>query len=311
MKGPFQTGQNRCWNSTGDDTDCNDSGQDGESRSGAPWPEPRFNIGQDTVTDCAVGLVWLKNAGLSDFPLSWQEALDFVADLNRKKFVGRDGWRLPRRRELFLLVSHTRINPAIVHADLFENIFNGYYWTGNTCARLPDQAWYIHAGGGRVVRGMKHQSAMVWPVHDPDEKTNQEKTIETSIDPDQRFQTKNSIVFDRETELQWMRNADVTGRAVTWSQALEKIHQLNREQADGFRDWRLPNIRELESLVALSRHSPAICGTDCFDRVQDFYWSSTTSVYEPAYAWALYTRDGYIGVGHKADAIFFVWPVRG
>lgn len=308
---PFQTGQNRCWNSTGDPTDCSDSGQDGEIKSGLPWPNPRFTTGRDTVTDHAAGLVWVKNAGLSEFPLSWHEALDFVSNLNQEKFAGRKGWRLPRRSDLFLLVSHTRINPAIVRNDLFERIFNGYYWTGDTCARLPDHAWYIHAGGGRVGRGMKHQYAMVWPVYDSDGVPGQGKTPDTDIDPDQRFQVKQNIVFDRKTGLKWMRRANVTGRAVTWSQALERLHQLNREQADGFSDWRLPNIRELESLVALSRHSPAIGGADRFEQIQDFYWSSTTSVYEPSYAWTLYTRDGYVGVGYKADSEFFVWPVRG
>ena len=311
MAKPFQTGQNRCWNSTGGQTACKNSGQDGEIQSGTPWPAPRFSIDQDTVTDCASGLVWSKNAGLSDFPLSWQEAFDFVADLNQEKFAGRDNWRLPRRCELFLLVSHTDINPAIVHADLFENIFNGYYWTSDACARLPAQAWNIHAGGGRVVRGMKHQSAMVWPVHTLDNGTGHKQMLETDMNQDERFQTENRVVLDKQTGLWWMRKADATGRAVTWTRALETIHQLNREQVEGRSDWRMPNVRELESLVALSRHSPAIGGAECFEQIQDFYWTSTTSVYEPAYAWTLYTRDGYIGVGYKADADFFVWPVRG
>lgn len=271
VRQPFQTGQTHCWNSNGDKIACINSGQDGEKKCGTPWPTPRFSAEQDTVTDHAGGLVWSKNAGLGEFALSWQEACNFIADLNHETFAGRDDWRLPRRWELFLLVSHTDTNPAIVHADLFENIFNGYYWTCDTCARLPDQAWSIHAGGGRVVRGMKHQSAMVWPVHPLDDGTGHKPVLETDINQHKRFQTDNRVVFDKQTGLWWMRKADVTNRAVTWPQALDTIHQLNREQLEGFTDWRLPNVRELESLVALTRHSPALNGADCFDQIQDFY----------------------------------------
>jgi len=46
----------------------------------------------------------------------------------------------------------------------FTNIFTGYYWTSSSCARLPNQAWYIHLGGARVFKGMKYGSYMVWPV---------------------------------------------------------------------------------------------------------------------------------------------------
>ena len=42
-----------------------------------------------------------------------------------------------------------------------------------------------------------------------------------------------------------------------------------------------------KSITDMDRHSPAIAGADLFDNLQPFYWSSTTSVYDPRYAWAL------------------------
>jgi hypothetical protein len=47
-----------------------------------------------------------------------------------------------------------------------------------------------------------------------------------------------------------------------------------------------------------------------FINVQNFYWSSTTSMYETRYAWALYMRDGAVGVGFKSLSEFYLWPVR-
>jgi len=85
---------------------------------------------------------------------------------------------------------------------------------------------------------------------------------------------------------------------------------MNRKAAGKYTDWRLPNIRELESLVDINSHSPAMSPNHPFTRVADGYWSSTTSVYEPSYAWVLYTLDGAIGVGYKAKPDFFAWGMR-
>jgi hypothetical protein len=77
---------------------------------------------------------------------------------------GYDRWQLPTRRLLFFLISHQYENPSLPKGHPFENVFTGYYWTGETCRWLPDQAWYGHLGGSRIHRGMKHGSYMVWPL---------------------------------------------------------------------------------------------------------------------------------------------------
>ncbi|MCO6414001.1 MAG: DUF1566 domain-containing protein [Thiogranum sp.] len=47
-----------------------------------------------------------------------------------------------------------------------------------------------------------------------------------------------------------------------------------------------------------------------FSHVRDGYWSSTTSAFEPDWAWALYLDKGACGVGQKSGRHFHVWPVR-
>jgi hypothetical protein len=44
--------------------------------------------------------------------------------------------------------------------------------------------------------------------------------------------------------------------------------------------------------------------------IQDGYWSSTTSTYEPDWAWALYLDKGAIGVGQKRGKHFHVMALR-
>ena len=113
-----------------------------------------------------------------------------------------------------------------------------------------------------------------------------------------------ATVADRSTGLVWPRNAGLFDYPMTWKEA------LNAGAFLGHRDWRLPAIRELESLVDLERHSPALPRDPPFVSVREYYWSATTSAYERRYAWALYLTDGAVGVGFKAHAEFFVCAVR-
>ena len=126
----------------------------------------------------------------------------------------------------------------------------------------------------------------------------------------QSFSLRGNTVHDVRTGLIWTRDADPAGNHHTWRAALALINTLNERKWGGFADWRLPNIRELESLVDIGTHSPALSPGHPFQRVREAYWSSTTSAYEPRYAWTLYSRDGIIGVGFKPRDGFHTWPVR-
>ena len=127
--------------------------------------------------------------------------------------------------------------------------------------------------------------------------------------PIPRFLPGDDVVVDRLTGLGWRRAADLTGMAVTWPEALAAVCELNHRTLAG-KPWRLPNINELESLVDCNRHTPALPADAAFTDLRGGYWSSTTSAYEPDWAWALYLDKGAIGVGQKAGAHFHVWAVR-
>ncbi|MEW6327708.1 MAG: DUF1566 domain-containing protein [Thermodesulfobacteriota bacterium] len=127
--------------------------------------------------------------------------------------------------------------------------------------------------------------------------------------PAPRFDVEGETAIDRLTGLRWMRKADLAGRGVTWPDAFTVVESLNRIGLGGSSQWRLPNINELESLVDCSAHSPALPSGHPFEEVQEVYWSSTTSVFEPDWAWALYLYKGAVGVGRKKVGHFHVWAV--
>lgn len=125
--------------------------------------------------------------------------------------------------------------------------------------------------------------------------------------PDPRFEILDAGVLDRMTGLIWRRHASLTPRPVIWRQALDAVARLNREGGEA--KWRLPTINELETLVDCAAHDPALPAGHPFADVQDVYWSSTTSLFEPDWAWALYLGKGATGVGQKRFAEFSVWAV--
>jgi hypothetical protein len=268
--------------------------------------------------------------------MTWQEALDAIQALNISQLFGYEDWRLPNRRELLSLVSYDHINPCLPVENQFVQVFTGYYWTSTSCSRAPNQAWYIHFGGARVFKGMKHRSYMVWPVrkannheitifqtgqkHCYDENGSMISCHDTGQDGDvrsgllwsnPRFIESDDTVFDRLTELIWIKNAHLPINPVDWETSLNVVKRINQEKKHGYKDWRLPGILELESLTDMGRHSPALPAGSPFKDVQGYYWASTTSNYDNRYAWALYLKDGGLGVGYKPLPDFFIWPVRG
>ncbi len=297
----------------------------------------RFYVENKTVLDRHTGLMWSLDASLTEFPVTWVEAFDFVQNMNLDLYENHGNWRLPNRRELLSLISHDRINPALPVHHPFENVFHGYYWSASTCARLPQQAWYIHFGGAKVYRGIKHASYMVWPVRSVGQQlvnvffTGQHKcfdhrgsvilcnknplqfsAVQAGIAwPNPRFDVNGDTVTDHLSGLTWAKNASFSQVFITWKDAGHMVEQMNIKKVFGFDDWRIPHILELESLIDLEMHSPALQEDHPFDNIQDFYWSGTTSIYETRYAWALYMQDGALGVGFKANPEFFLWPVRG
>jgi hypothetical protein len=83
----------------------------------------------------------------------------------------------------------------------------------------------------------------------------------------------------------------------------------------GYQDWRVPNRKELESIVDAGRQVPAIdpafhganCGASCTSigdpacgcTAWSDTWSSTTSAADPKYAWYVYFYIGYVSDGYK------------
>ena len=135
--------------------------------------------------------------------------------------------------------------------------------------------------------------------------------------PNPRF-TDNSdgTVTDNLTGLIWVKNSNCFG-ARPWEEALSDCNGLSAGWCgltDGSNpgDWRLPNYKELFSLVDAEHINPALPSGHPFTNVQSsYYWSSTTHTFDTYFAWYVFFEVGIVDFDDKDGYALYVWPVRG
>jgi uncharacterized repeat protein (TIGR01451 family) len=136
-----QTGQITCYDSEGEVIPCGGTGQDGDIRAGAAWPNPRFTGSGDCVTDNLTGLMWVRR--LDTASRTWQEALDYA---NALTLCGYNDWHVPSMVEFDSLLPGEEPSPAVwLNALAFCNIQQEPgYWTSTTTAYSPEEKWRIY-----------------------------------------------------------------------------------------------------------------------------------------------------------------------
>ena len=119
-------------------------------------------------------------------------------------------------------------------------------------------------------------------------------------------------ITDNATGLMWVANptAAGVGGTYTWANAITACENLNYA---GHTDWRLPNIKELMSIVDYEAYNPTI-DQNFFTCQSYYYWSSSTDVSSAhpggTWAWLVSFSSGLAQTGVKTGATY-VRPVRG
>jgi len=96
-----------------------------------------------------------------------------------------------------------------------------------------------------------------------------------------KYATTFDTVDDPVTGLTWQR---VAGAWAGQSQASNACENLD---AAGFSDWRLPSRRELISIVDYGQNEPAFDATVFSGPGVGWYWTSTPSLTQPGFFWAV------------------------
>jgi len=126
-----------------------------------------------------------------------------------------------------------------------------------------------------------------------------------SINPISFTDYGDGTVTDNVTDLMWQQTDDDVQR--NWEGALAYCEIL---ELAGHTDWRLPDIKELTSIVDHWNYDPAIDTTYFPGTDLTLYWSSSTDITYPGMAWTPFFGSGVVWGGTKIDHDGYVRCVR-
>ena len=271
--------------------------------------------GDGTVSDFNTGLMWQQDPGDKK---TYAQA---VAGAKSCRTGGHDDWRLPSIKELYSLMDFSGVDldprsssTARARPFIDSDVFGFRYGDPAKQERVIDSQWATSSVyGGKVMHG---QQAM-FGVNFADGRIKGYPTgrghrgwaktyfvLYVRGNPDygtNRFEDNgDGTVTDHATGLTWAK-AD-SGKGMNWADALAYAEGLELAGQD---DWRLPNAKELQSIVDYAR-SPDVTGSAAIDPVFDVsaiknelgqrdyaaYWTGTTHV-----------RQG----GHGSSAVYIAF----
>lgn len=267
--------------------------------------------GDGTITDLNTGLMWQKAVSEK---MTFAEA---VANASTFDLAGYTDWRLPAIKELYSLILFNGVDVSgretaetaetatpFIDTDYFDfgygdtsvgdRLIDAQYWSSteyvSTTMNGDATAFGVNFADGRI-KG--YPSEPVGPPGWEYTKTafiryvrgNPQYGINDFVD------NGDGTITDRATGLMWSQADSSVG--MTWQEAMAWVQQKNQESYLDHSDWRLPNAKELQSIVDYTRspattNSAAIAPSFHVTSIVDeggltdypFYWTSTTHVGE-------------------------------
>lgn len=265
----------------------------------------------------------INSGGSTCFAGEFCNSEHYVQALNKAKLCGFDDWRLPNLYELRSIRDYGTVGavPAI-DTSYFVNDPAGLMWTDvgaesnslkayalrfsavyTTSTAVSAQAEYDKAilAHVRAVRGGTRVAATA-PAKCLISAANPNPSLDGQQTPTARFIINtDGTVEDKLTGLMWKRCAEgqvndncVSQNADQYTSFAHVLDTAKKSNFAGYLDWRVPNIKELNSIVEPLCRGPAI-NSEVFPGVSGHaYWTSSPIV-QPAEAgtlWYVHFQDG-------------------
>ncbi len=252
--------------------------------------------GDGTITDNNTQLMWQKVDGGE---MTFENAVTYSNNLT---LAGYTDWRLPTSIELFSIHDFDRLNPAL-DTSFFKKTLADYWWTSEKRADDTTKIWVANSGGGigahpktETLSAGGTKRFHVRAVRTP---------ITTTFSVAHFTDNGNGTIKDNFTGLIWQKNQYAD--SVTWEQALA---YANGFSLAGKTDWRVPNIKELQSLNEVNLINPSF-DHNYFTGIQTGnFWSSTSMHNTSTVAWDINTQYGIVSY-HNKTVKDYILLVRG
>lgn len=295
------TNQTSCFNANGTEVTCTNSGQDGAYLNNLP----SYTQNSDgTVTDNITGLMWQQtpdnnNDGTinSSDKMSQSEAESYCNALSLGSY---DDWRLPDIKTMYSLIdfngqdvsNYEGSDTLSLNPFIDTNAFDFGYGDVDAGERIIDAQWAttsiyiasestrsqtmfgVNLADGRIKSYPVAGSYYVQCVRD-----------NTDYGTNRFVNNGDQTVSDSSTHLMWQK--EDSQNELNWEDAIDYCEALDLAN---YSDWRLPNAKELQSIVDYTKSpdttNSAAIDTDYFnatliinENAEDdygFYWASTT-----------------------------------
>ncbi len=281
-----KTGQIESYDEYGDIVTDDSLKDDGFYQTGVTRNYSRIgNIVIDNVThlqwqdDESITKPWITQANYD--ARQWSDTSGDTATTycNELSLGGHMDWRLPNLDEYSSIVDeghyHTATTPGV-----FTHKIAGYYWSSLPSQQSQSTALTTHFGFGAIQRRAKDNNNYIRCVR------------EGQLKPENFTRNSIGIITDTSTHLEWQDIYTDNGNNIkhsTWGQAIDYCESLS---LDGI-GWRLPNIKELASIIDYSYANPAIDNNIFVNTASEDYWTSSTYSYDYELGWTVDFQYGY------------------
>jgi len=208
---------------------------------------------------------------------------EYINELNKNRFGGFNDWRLPTINEIISLSSYDS-DPKISRS-YFPNTQDGPYWTSDSYNYLNNNmcAWALDFKCGNTVYLSKDDEGYY---------ARAVRGTRALLDAADRFKDNgDGTVTDKAYGLMWEKSP--VPKFKKWDEALTYCDNL---KLANYNDWRIPSVKELQSLADYKKNAPPAINKNLFSLdAPYFYWTATTedgSIPYQSYAWFLDFTDG-------------------
>jgi len=274
-----------------------------------------------TVKDEVTGLTWQKTYDSGTY--YWASIQTVVDNLNTQNYGGYNDWRVPTIKELYSLWNGS-VGWPYIDTEYFDikytdeqDLSHAIFWSsdkytgvlgnisgGNGEAAGDELAFGVNFGTGHI----KSYSISSGPKHFV-------RCVRGNLSYGVNlFQNNNDgTISDLATGLMWQQNDN--GSGMDWEHALAYAQTQNTANYLGHNDWRVPNAKELQSLVDYTRSPYATKAANvgpainvlfsCTGILNDggkadypYYWTSTSAM---SMANGSYPSAWYVAFGQAED----------